>query len=181
MPGNPWILSGIITDIDGSTGLEDVTVKAVNLRSLEVLTTTTESDGSYSITLTSYEDNDGLYIEAKKNISDSMVKFGNAYEDVDTGEVGKNVNITLDKKVDLKVETVILRTPYQDKEDRIFVPEFNANRVMIAGHNKIQTTIARDSDELVTSIEEDDGVHTKVITLTRDSDNFVTGIAERFK
>lgn len=181
MPATPWVISGIITDIDGSTALENTTVRVVNLRSLETQSTTTESDGSYSITLTSYNDEDELYIEARYSVSDSMEKFGNSHDKVDTGEAGITVNITLDKKVDLNVEEKILRSPIQDKEERMFSPEFNANRVLVVGHDKLQTTITRDSDNLITKIEDDDGVHKKVITFTRDSDNLVTDIAERFE
>ena len=181
MPEIPWVLSGVVTDIDGSTAASGVSIRVVNLRTFDTLTATTESDGSYSVTLTSYEDNDGLYIEARTSISDSMEKFGNAYSDVDTGLAGREVNITLDKRVDLGVVTKILRSPYQDKEERMFSPEFNAKRVVIVGSGKVQVAITRDANDLITSIEENDGVHTKVITFTRDANNLVTAVSERFE
>ena len=48
----------------------------------------------------------------------------------------------------------------------------------VRGLSPIQTTITRDVDGLVSSIEETDGILTKTSTLTRDVDDNVVSIAE---
>jgi len=181
MPLLPWVLSGIVFDIDGSTALAAATVKVINLNTLEVLTSTTAADGSYAVTFTTYSNNDILFIEARKTIATDLEKIGSDNTTIDTGLPGRNVNVTVSRIADKKIETIVFRTPIQEREDRIFSPQFNALRVLPTGFETKQTAIIRDVNNFVSEIDENDGLHIKISLFTRDVNNLISYIAERIK
>jgi hypothetical protein len=76
---------------------------------------------------------------------------------------------------------IILRKPFQERQDLMYSPQFRAMRVVTVGFDNIQTTLTRDVNNFITQIDEDDGLHVKVTVLTRDANNFITSIAERIK
>jgi hypothetical protein len=181
MPNLPWVLSGIVYDIDASTALATATVKVMNLNTLEVLNSTSAADGSFSVTFTSYTNGDILFIEARKTIATDLEKIGTNNTTIDTGLPGRNVNVTVNRIADKKLETIVFRTPIQERQDRIFSPQFNADRVLITGFDTKQTTLTRDVNNFVSEIDENDGLHIKVSLFTRDANNLITSIAERIK
>jgi hypothetical protein len=183
MPNLPWVVSGVITDIDGSSPLANAFVTLTNITTISYSqTATTAADGSYSINInTGYSNGDILVIQIRKSISNDLEKRGVSSTTVDVGLPGKIVNITVDKVIDRKIEDVILRAPIQEREERIFSPAFNAIRVLPTGFETTQTTLTRDVNNFITEIDEDDGLHIKVSLLTRDANNFITNIAERIK
>lgn len=181
MPNLPWVLNGIIYDIDAFTALAAATVKVINLNTLEILSATSAADGSYTVTFTTYSNGDILLIEARKTIATYLEKIGANNTTIDTGLPGKSVNVTVNRLADKKLETIIFRIPIQEREDRIFSPAFNAIRVLPTGFDTRQTTLTRDVNNFVTQIDENDGLHIKVSLLTRDANNFITSIAERIK
>jgi hypothetical protein len=181
MPVIPWILNGLIYDIDGSTALAGANIKVINLNTLEILTATSAADGSYTVTFTSYTNNDILFIEARKTIATDLEKIGTNNTTIDTGLPGKNVNVTVNRLADKKLETIIFRTPIQEREDRIFSPQFNALRVLPTGFDTKQTTLTRDVNNFVSEIDENDGLHIKISSFTRDANNLVINVAERIK
>jgi len=180
MPGIDYPITGVIKDTDESL-LEGATVRVCNIKTAEVLSATTESDGSYSVTFTTYSNKDFIVVEARKAISATMEKIGIAVTEIDTGVAGKDVNITVNLRVDLGIETLVLRAPQQDRDIRIFSPEFNAIKTVNTGFDCKQVTLTKNSDNYVTDIEESDGIHIKKTTFTRDSNNYITSIAERIK
>jgi hypothetical protein len=181
MPLLPWVLSGIVYDIDGSTALAGATVRVINITTLETLTSTTAADGSFSVTFTSYNNNDILFYEARKTIATYLEKVGAGNTTIDTSLPGRDVTITVNRIADKKLETIVFRTPIQEREDRIFSPAFNALRVIPTGFDIKQTTLTRDANNFITEIDEDDGLHIKISLFTRDVNNFITNIAERIK
>jgi len=181
MPELPWVLNGLIYDINGSTAVSGAAVRVTNIRSGEEQSATSAADGSYTFTFTSYQNEDLLMVEAKLTVSDMMIKYGINSTTIDTALPGKTLNITLDKYVDKAVHDIILRKPFQERQDLIYSPQFRAFRVLPVGFENIQSIFTRDGNNLVTTIEEFDGIHTKVTTITRDANNYITGISERVK
>jgi hypothetical protein len=179
MPNPPFIISGIVTESDGSTACSGAIVKVYNIKDALVYQATSAVDGSYTITLTVYSQADVLVVEAYKPVSNSEALYGLNHSAVDTGLPGVTCDVQLSKKVDAAVLAQPLRSAVQDREQRRFDPAFNADRVMHVGFVPIQTTLTRDGSGYVTQISEDDGVHVKVTLLTRDGSNNVTGLSER--
>jgi hypothetical protein len=180
MPVLPYSITGLIYDTD-STVLGDAIVRVINIRTAEVLTTTSQSDGSYSVVFTAYENKDMVFVDARKTISTTMEKYGVGVTEIDTDVVGKDVNITVNLRMDMGIETILLRAPQQDRDIRVFSPEFNALRTVETGMDCKQATITRDANNFISTIEESDGIHTKKTTFTRDTNNYITSIEERIK
>lgn len=181
MPILPYAISGLIYDTDGSTGLSSTNIRVYNLRTGEVLTTTSASDGSYSVTFETYEDKDFIYIEARKTISSQMEKFGIGSVEIDTSQAGLTKNIYTNLIINRGIETTLLRAPIQEREDRMFSPDYNALRVIPTGFDTEDVTITRDANNYITTVEETDGIHIKKTSLTRDANNLITSIVERIK
>ena len=181
IPQISWALSGIIKDIDGSTVFSGATVRVTNIRTGEMQSQSSAADGSYLFAFTSHQNDDILLTEAKYEISGRMYKYGFATTTVDTSLEGKMLDVTMDKHVDKSALDIILRKPFQERQDLIFSPEFNAMRVVQTGFDKVQTTFARDANNLVTSMEENDGMHVKVTAFARDANNYITSISERIR
>jgi hypothetical protein len=181
MPVLPWILNGIVLDIDNSTALFGASVRVINLNTLETLTATSAADGSFAVTFTSYTNGDILFYEARKAIATDLEKVGNGNTTIDTSLPGRDVTITVNRIADKKLETIVFRTPIQEREDRIFSPAYNALRVLPTGFDVKQTTLTRDVNNFITEIDENDGLHIKVSLFTRDANNLVINVAERIK
>jgi len=181
IPQIPWILSGVITDIDGSTAVEGASISVLNMTTAERMTTTSVADGSYAVTFTSYSDDDILVLEAKKEISSTIIKYGEGSTQIDVALPGKTLDVTMDKFIDKAALDIFLRKPFQERQDLIYDPRFKAFRVVPVGFDKVQTTLTRDANGFITQMEEDDGLHVKVTVLTRDANNYITSIAERIK
>jgi len=135
----PYPISGIVYDVDGSTGLANAKVIIQNLRTLDRASTTTASDGSYAFDLANeadfpngYVDGDDLIFYAVKVISAKAEKYAQ-----DTGVVS-GTGLTKNLTVILYIDKDIYPLPGLSGKDnifRVFEPTSRALRVIPTADN----------------------------------------------
>lgn len=134
MPAVPFPVGGIVYDTDGATLLVGATVILQNLRTLDLATKTTQSDGSYAFNLSnetdfpsSYVSGDDLLFVAKKAISSKAEKYVMDTSSVSGDSVEKNLTVKL------YIDKSLIPLAGMDKRDiemRVFEPSARATRII---------------------------------------------------
>lgn len=184
MPQAPFPISGKVYDTDGSTGLDEVTVEAFNLRTGQRISTTTNALGEYTVDLTEmsseYANEDKILLIASISISTWVKKRRTAVVEVDTtvGSIEKNLTLSIIVDRAFVPVTDVIRTEF---ENRVFDESGNAIRVKPSDFDEAEiVSITYNTSGYITQIQEHDGFRTKVTTFTRDSSNRVSSTAVRF-
>ena len=97
MPGFPFILTGKITDVDGSTSLASCDVIVENFTKPGNTTTTTDANGDYAVDFGNmrggYAAGDTIRVKIRKNKKVRVSSFTLAQSDIDSG--GKSFNLSI--------------------------------------------------------------------------------------